>query len=156
MRHQRQLAWAAPLIGAALLTTAACGSSSSSSSTKSTSTQSAANAQLCSAVSQMKASINDFKNLSTNTSLTEFATLTSGVAAAWTQLEAAAKSAKGIDTTQLGNAVNTFESTMTSLPAKHLSFSEDITQAKAALQPVAQAAQSVAPNCGTSTSTSGS
>jgi hypothetical protein len=165
MRHARQLAWAAPLIGAALLTAAACGSSSSSSSTKSTSTmsstgttstQSAANAQLCAAVSQMKTSIADFKNLSTNTSLTEFASLTSGVAAAWTQLEAAAKTAKGIDTTQLGNAVNTFESTMTSLPAKHLSFSQDITQAKAALQPVAQAAQTVAPNCGTSTSTSGS
>ncbi len=166
MRHARRLAWAAPLIGVALLTTAACGSSSSSSSTKSTGTttttgtttaQSAANAQLCSAVAQMKSSISAFKNLTTNTSITEFASLTTNVASAWTALESAAKSAKGIDTTQLGNAVNTFESTMTSLPAQHLSFSQDIAQAKTAVEPVATAAQNIAPNCnGSSTSTSGS
>jgi len=165
MRHARRLAWAAPLIGVALLTTAACGSSSSSSSTKSTSTttttgtstQSAANAQLCSAVSQMKSSISAFGNLTTNTSITEFASLTTNVASAWTALESAAKSAKGVDTTQLGNAVNTFESTMTALPGQHLSFSQDISEAKTAVQPVATAAQNIAPSCnGSSTSTSGS
>jgi hypothetical protein len=161
MRHGRRLAWAAPLIGAALLTTAACGSSSSSSSTKSTSTvsttgsQATANAQLCSAVSQLNSAISGMKNLTTNTSLTQFATDTGNVATAWGALESAAKSAKGIDTTQLGNAVNTFESTMTSLPGKGLPFSQDIAAAKTAIQPVEQSAKNIAPNC-SSTSTTGS
>lgn len=162
MRHARRIGWAAPLIGAALLTTAACGSSSSSttkstSSTATTSTQSSANAQLCSAASGLKSSLTAFGSLATNTSQLQFATLTTNVVAAWATLEAAAKSAKGVDTTQLSTAVNNFESTMSSLPGKHLSFSQDIAQAKAAIVPVATAAQSVAPNCGgSSTSTSGS
>jgi len=158
MRHARGLAWAAPVIGAALLTTTACGSSASSTtaSTSTTSTQAAANAQLCAAVSQMKSSVADFKDLTSNTSFTELATLTANVASAWTTLETAAKSAKGVDTTQLRNAVNNFESTMTALPGKNLSFSQDIDQAKTAIQPVVTAAQDVAPNCGSSTATSGS
>jgi len=59
------------------------------------------------------------------------------------------------NTTQLKNAVNTFESTMTSLPSKGLSLSADVTQAKAAIVPVENAAKNLVPNC-SGTSTTGS
>jgi len=95
------------------------------------------------------------KDLTTSTSISQFATATGNVATAWGALETAATTAKGIDTTQLGNAVNTFESTMGSLPSKGLSFSQDIAQAKTAIQPVEQAATGIAPNC-SATSTTGS
>jgi len=163
MRHARRLAWAAPLIGAALLTTAACGSSSSSSTTNTasatsttggTGTQAAANAELCAAVTQLNTAISGMKGLTTSTSITQFATATTNVASAWTALQSAAKTAKGIDTTQLGNAVNTFESTMQSLLGSGKSFSQDIQTAKSAIQPVEQSAKNIAPNCG-ATSTTG-
>jgi hypothetical protein len=120
-----------------------------------TGTQASANAQLCAASSQLKSAIAGMTNLTTSTSISQFASATSDVASAWSALESAAKTAKGIDTTQLGNAVNTFESTMSALPSKGLSFSQDIAQAKAAIQPVEQAAKNIAPNC-SSTSTTGS
>ena len=161
MRHGRRLAWAAPLIGAALLTTAACGSSSSSSSTKSTSTvsttgsQATANALLCSAVSQLNSAISGMKNLTdeylADAVRNRHRQRRDGVE----RWRPPPSSAKGIDTTQLGNAVNTFESTMTSLPGKGLPFSQDIAAAKTAIQPVEQSAKNIAPNC-SSTSTTGS
>jgi hypothetical protein len=157
MRNARRLVWAVPLVGAALLATAACGSSSSSttkSSTTSTSSQTAANAQLCSAASGLQSAISGMNGLTSSTSITQFASATGGVATAWAALQTAAAAAKGIDTTKLGNAVNTFESTMQSLPGKGLSFSQDIQSAKAAIVPVKQAAKSIAPNCGTTSTTS--
>ena len=158
MQHARRLVWAAPLIGAALLTTAACGSSSSNGTTTTntgTGTQAVANAQLCAAASQLKSAIAGMKDLTTSSSISQFASATGNVATAWGALESAAASANGIDTTQLGNAVNTFESTMSSLPSKGLSFSQDIAQAKTAIQPVEQAAKNIAPDC-SATSTTGS
>jgi hypothetical protein len=155
MRNARRLVWAVPLVGAALLTAAACGSSSSSttkSSTTSTSSQKTANAQLCSAASGLQSAISGMNGLTSSTSITQFASATGGVATAWAALQTAA--AASIDTTKLGNAVNTFESTMQSLPGKGLSFSQDIQSAKAAIVPVEQAAKSIAPNCGTTSTTS--
>jgi len=97
------------------------------------------------------------KGLTSSTSITQFASATTSVASAWAALQTAAAAAKGVDTTQLGNAVNTFESTMSSLPSKGLSFSQDIQTAKTAIQPVEQAAKNIAPNCaGTSTTSTGS
>lgn len=95
--------------------------------------------------------------LTSSTSITQFASATSGVASAWAALQSAAGAAKGVDTTQLGDAVNTFESTMSSLPSKGLSFSQDIQTAKTAIKPVEQAAKNIAANCpGTSTTSTGS
>jgi hypothetical protein len=164
MRKTRQLAWAAPLVVAALLGTAACGSSSSSSSSSSStggttstamtdttgsSTSSATtNAALCAAVANFKASLTGMKNLSKSSSVSDFATATGNVSTAWAQLQTAAKSVKGVDTTALGNAVNTFTTTMTSLPSKGLSFSQDIDAAKQAVVPLETAVKDLAPNCG--------
>jgi hypothetical protein len=167
MRHARRLVWAAPILGAALLATAACGSSSSSSSTgttsgsstmstSGTSTGATADAQLCAASNQMKTAIQGMKNLSSDPSLSGFATATGNVVTAWSSLQSAAANAKSsIDTTQLKNAVNTFESTMTSLPSKGLSLSQDVAQAKTAIVPVEDAVKNLVPNC-SGTSTTGS
>ena len=123
--------------------------------TTTTGTQATDNAALCAAVDQLKSAVSGMQNLTTNTSISQLATDTGNVATAWGAVETAAKTSKGVDTTQLGNAVDTFESTMTALPSKGLSFSQDIAQAKAAIQPVVQAAKDVAPNC-SGTSTTGS
>jgi len=125
-------------------------------STTGTSTSASADAQLCAASNQLQSAVQGMKNLSSNPSLSGFAVATGNVATAWSSLESAAKNAKtSVNTTQLKNAVNTFESTMTSLPSKGLSLSADVTQAKAAIVPVENAAKNLVPNC-SGTSTTGS
>ncbi len=119
--------------------TSTTGSSTSSATT---------NAALCSAVTNFKASLAGMKNLSSSSSISDFATATGNVSSAWSQLQTAAQSAKGVDTTALGNAVNTFTSTMTALPGKGLTFSQDIAAAKQAIVPLQNDVTKLAPNCG--------
>jgi hypothetical protein len=160
MRTLRRQVWAVPVIGVAILTTAACGSSSSSSSTSSgatstmmtsTGAQSAANAQLCADVAALKSAVADFKNLSASGSLsTELAATTAKISQSWSALQQAAASAKTIDTTALSTAVGNFQKTMLALPASGKSPSQALETGKSALTSVEQAAKDVAPGCASS------
>jgi hypothetical protein len=90
-------------------------------------------------------------NLSKSSSVSEFATATGNVTTSWAQLQTAAASAKGVDTTALSNAVSSFTSTMTSLPSKGFSagnIGAAVTAAKQAVVPLQSAVKDLAPNCG--------
>lgn len=120
-------------------------------STGTTTSSAATNAALCSAVANFKSALSGMTNLGSSPSISSFAAATGNVATAWTQLQTAAKSAKGVDTTALSNAVNTFENTMQSLPSKGFSatnISSAVDAAKQAVVPLQDAVKGLAPNCG--------